>query len=372
MTAKIRVLVVDDSTIIRRLVTDILSADPEIEVVGTAPDGQVALTKLGTLAAEVVTLDIEMPVMDGLETLVHLRKTYPRLPVIMFSTLTSSGAVATLDALARGATDYVTKPANVGSVTEAMQHVRSLLIPKIKTLARSAHLAALSETRASLSQATPTVHRLATIRPTISKPAVPPTLIGIGVSTGGPNALAELLPRLPKNLPVPIVVVQHMPPIFTKHLAERLDAVSAVRVVEASDGELLQSGSVYLAPGGHHLEVMRGERGLELRIVDTPPENSCRPAVDVLFRSIARTCGAASIGCILTGMGRDGLKGCEAMVQAGARIFVQDQPSSVVWGMPGVVAEAGLAEKVVPLVGFPFELQQAVRHSTVAPSLVRS
>lgn len=366
MLKKIRVLVVDDSTIIRRLVTDILSSDPEIDVVGTAPDGQVALAKLAALAPDVVTLDIEMPVMDGLETLVNLRKTHPRLPVIMFSTLTASGAVATLDALARGATDYVTKPANVGSVTEAMEHVRSLLIPKIKALARSSQPSSIGPQLAA-----PQRSALGALPPS-AKPNIPPKVVGIGISTGGPNALAELLPRLPAKLPVPVVIVQHMPPIFTKHLAERLNSVSAVKVVEATDGEPLLGGWVYLAPGGHHLEVIATNRQLQAKIVDTPPENSCRPAVDVLFRSLAKACGATALGCILTGMGRDGLKGCEALAQTGARIFVQDQATSVVWGMPGAVAEAGLADKIVPLDSFALEIELALRPKSLLPVVVRT
>lgn len=340
---KIRVLVVDDSTVLRRLLADALASDPALEVVGTASNGRIALAKLGQLNPDVVTLDMEMPEMDGLETLVELRKTYPRLPVIMFSTLTARGATATFDALARGASDYVTKPANVGGVSEAQQNVRQQLIPKIKGFcpwfAEPGRAAPPPPPKTSPGKARPRGGRL--------------ELIVLGVSTGGPNALGSLMPQLPSTLRVPLVIVQHMPPLFTRHLAERLDAASPLRVVEAAAGDVLRPGGAWIAPGDFHVTVRRAGTSLVIDTNQNPPENSCRPAVDVLFRSAAETCGSGVLGVVLTGMGQDGMRGCEFIHDAGGRVVVQDESTSVVWGMPGAVAQAGLADEILPLPEVP-------------------
>lgn len=346
---KIRVLIVDDSTVVRRLLSDALGSDPELEIAGTAPNGKIALDKLSQINPDVVTLDIEMPIMDGLTTLGNLRKTYPKLPVIMFSTLTQRGAVDTLNALSLGASDYVTKPSNVGSVTAGIAAVKTELIPKIKALC-------------------PQLTRVdaPTIRPQPKfKHAAQPgkiELLAIGVSTGGPNALTELFRQLPVDIPVPIVIVQHMPPVFTKYLAERLDAVSPLTVREARGGEVLRPGGAWLAPGDHHLTLSRTSHGLVTQLNQAPPENSCRPAVDVLFRSVAEHVGAGTLGVVLTGMGYDGLRGSEAICNAGGRVIVQDQATSVVWGMPGAVSQAGLADRVLPLSQIAPEILTRVRH----------
>jgi two-component system chemotaxis response regulator CheB len=334
---QISVLVVDDSVVIRRLVTDALQAEPDIRVVGTAPNGKVALAKIEQLAPDIVTLDIEMPVMDGLTTIKEIRKTHAKLPVIMFSTLSVSGGAATLEALSSGASDYVTKPANVGSVRESMASVREQLIPRIRALTgRVAPLASR-----------------APLRPVkVAAPVGPPKqidLLAVGCSTGGPEALTAVLTRLPADLPVPVVVVQHMPPVFTRLFAERLDRASALRVSEAVDGTTLTPGHVYIAPGDRHLEVVRHGTLSRTRLQDGPPECFCRPAVDVLFRSVAAAFKGAALGLVLTGMGQDGKRGSEYLRDAGSRVIVQDEATSVVWGMPGAVAGAGLAEAVLPL-----------------------
>ncbi len=340
---KIRVLVVDDSTVIRRLLTDALSSDTSIEVAATAPNGRIALAKIPQVAPDVITLDMEMPEMDGITTLVELRKSYPKLPVIMFSTLTQRGAEATLDALAKGANDYVTKPANVGSVTAALQNVRNELVPKIKAFCPWTAIAAA-----------PTVRRVVpTAGATIAKPATNRNgridVVAIGVSTGGPNALQAIIPKLPANFPVPIVVVQHMPPIFTKHLADRLHQLSALDVFEGMKGDVLAAGGVWVAPGDFHMTLRRDGTTVRVDTNQQTPENSCRPAVDVLFRSVSETYGANVLGVVLTGMGQDGARGAEVIRDAGGRILIQDEKTSVVWGMPGAVAAAGLADKVLPL-----------------------
>jgi two-component system chemotaxis response regulator CheB len=399
---KIRILVVDDSTVIRRLLSDSLNSDPGLEVAATAPNGRIALAKIPQVNPDVVTLDMEMPEMDGLATLVELRKTYPRLPVIMFSTLTQRGAESTLEALAKGASDYVTKPANVGSVTAALENVRSQLIPKIKGFcpwsqtvdstqkAEGSPTAAVGGQKAEIDRTSlPTPYRLppanAGLRPTNASKASRIDIVAIGISTGGPNALATVLSSLPASLPVPVVIVQHMPPIFTKHLANRLNQLSPLEVKEAAAGDVLHPGGVWIAPGDYHL-VVEGSRqravgirqnadcdplppasclppthaGYSLRTQQEPPENSCRPAVDVLFRSVADVYGASALAVVMTGMGQDGLRGCTAIRDAGGRVFVQDQASSVVWGMPGVVAQAGLADRIAPL----DHLAAAIRHET--------
>jgi two-component system chemotaxis response regulator CheB len=336
----ISVLVVDDSAVIRRLVTDVLSVDPGIRVVGTAPNGKIALDKINALNPDIITLDVEMPVLDGVSTVREIRKTRPRLPVIMFSTLTSVGADATLAALRAGASDYVTKPANTGSLTESVASVREQLIPRIHALC-------------ARNMRRPAAARPAAPRP-VNKPrpggrAEPVKAVLIASSTGGPEALRTVLTALPGNLAVPVFVVQHMPPVFTDMLAQRINSESRLRVAEARDGEPARPGHVYLAPGDKHLEVTRFGDVVRAKLHSGPKENHCRPAADVLFRSAASVYGGAILTVVLTGMGQDGKRGCEPLVAAGARVIVQDEATSVVWGMPGAVAEAGLADSVLPI-----------------------
>lgn len=348
---RIRVLVVDDSVVIRRLVTHALAEDDEIEVVGAAPNGVIALQRIPQLKPDAITLDIEMPEMDGLETLRRIRKLYPELPVIMFSTLTERGAAATLDALSLGASDYVTKAANVGSLEKSMASLRSELVPKIKQFFKIG-----TAGKSSLSSSTTLVPAAAQTR----APATPTTarvqpraamvrrrVVAIGVSTGGPNALADVMPMFPKDFSLPILIVQHMPPLFTRLLAERLNAISAVHVEEVTEGSQLEPGKALIAAGGYHMRVTKKEGGVIATMDQGPPENSCRPAVDVMFRSVAEVYGNATIAVILTGMGNDGLRGTEALRELGAYVIAQDERSSVVWGMPGSVVKSGLADATV-------------------------
>ena len=337
---KIRVLLVDDSAVIRRLLTDTLAHDPDIEVIGMAGNGEIALAKIEQLKPDIITLDIEMPVMDGLATLKALRKIHPKLPVIMFSTLTERGSTATMDALALGASDYVAKPANVGGVLAGMDKIRDDLIPKIKALCH----------RTPVLKATPQAFSPASrISRAAGAPGAGVEILAVGVSTGGPNALAEFVPALGRRFPVPIVIVQHMPPLFTRLLAERLAAVSGILCKEGFEGAILRPGELWIAPGGFHMEVEKAGPSYRLRLTEEPPENSCRPAVDVLFRSVAKVFGSKTLAVVLTGMGQDGLRGAEHIRAAGGFTLVQDEASSVVWGMPGAVANAGLAEKILPL-----------------------
>ncbi|MBW8767423.1 MAG: chemotaxis response regulator protein-glutamate methylesterase [Geodermatophilales bacterium] len=336
----IRVMVVDDSVVVRKIVTDVLSEDPDIEVVGTAVNGRIALAKLDQLKPDLVTMDIEMPEMNGIEAVRAIRATRSRVPIVMFSTLTERGASATLDALSAGANDYVTKPANVGSVGQSMESVREQLIPRIKALTGRPVSAGPARAAAPVAPPKPPVPRRA--------PSKKPAVLVIGSSTGGPEALTRVLPALPSSLPVPILLVQHMPPVFTRQFAQRLDRLSALRIVEAVDGAPLLPGTVHLAPGDHHLVVRAGatpQTGLH----QGPPENFCRPAVDPLFRSAVAAYDGAVLGVVLTGMGADGRSGAGEIRSAGGAVIVQDQATSVVWGMPGAVAQAGYADEVLPL-----------------------
>lgn len=360
---RIRVLIVDDAVVVRRMVSDVLAADPGIEVVGTAANGRIGLQKIPQVNPDVVTLDVEMPELDGLQTLKAIRETWKTLPVIMFSTLTERGAAETLTALSLGASDYVTKPANVGSVALAQQRIRDELIPKVKALCGVA----------------PTPEPVVALRPRPVVPPRPPTagpapaldrtpdIVAIGVSTGGPNALARLIPQLPAGFPVPVVIVQHMPPMFTRLLGERLNAQSPLAVREAAEGEIVQAGSVYIAPGDYHLTLQRRGTSIVTHLTQDPPENSCRPAVDPLFRSVSQIYGPRALGVVMTGMGQDGLRGSEDLVHAGSRVLAQDEASSVVWGMPGYVARAGLADRVLPLDGLAPEIvRRCARHAVAA------
>jgi two-component system chemotaxis response regulator CheB len=347
---KIRVLVVDDSAVIRSLLSDALSHDPEIEVVGLAGNGEVALQKLQSTHPDIVTLDMEMPVMDGLQTLKAIRKTHPKLPVIMFSTITERGSCATMDALALGASDYVTKPANVGSVLAGIDKIKEDLIPKIKALVRH-----------------PADSRFAHHAPATPVKIPPRTGVAthlealvIGVSTGGPNALAELLPMLGTRFPLPILIVQHMPPLFTRLLAERIASVSGIPTREAKDRDTIRPGQILIAPGGQHMTAERSRDGVRVRLNEEPPENSCRPAVDVLFRSAASAFADRTLAVVLTGMGQDGLKGSEAIRAVGGQVLVQDEASCVVWGMPGAVFNAGLADKMLPLKELAAEIYKRI------------
>ncbi len=347
----IRVLVVDDSVVVRRLVANALADDGELAVVGSAATGRLAVTKAAQVFPDVVVLDVAMPEMDGLETLRALRQTHPDMAVIMFSALTATGAAATIEALSQGAADYVTKP-TAGGAEEALHQIRAQLIPKIKAVGRHRR-----ESPAGVPDgASPLPSRFVAAPPTglgqsiNRRPASDRVdLVVIGASTGGPNAVTEILTALPANFPVPVLIVQHMPPVFTRHLAERLNTKSALSVSEGASGDRLRAGAAWVAPGGHHLVVNRDSHQAWLTLHLGPEENSCRPAVDVLFRSAVVAFGARVLAVVLTGMGQDGLNGCEAISAAGGQILAQDQASSVVWGMPGFVVRAGLADQVLPI-----------------------
>lgn len=336
MRQRTRVLIVDDSAVMRSLLRSVVSGDPLLDVAGTAVNGADALEAMTTLRPELMLLDVEMPVMDGLETLRRLREQGCPIPVIMCSAVTQRGARVTVEALASGAADYVSKPAQQATREQALARLSADLLPKIHALTERRHVE----------------ERKISPGPQLARGAIPeaPRVVAIGVSTGGPAALEHVLPALPSTFPLPVLVVQHMPEPFTQLLAERLDRTCRMRVSEAMDGSAIGAGEVVIARGGWHLEVQPAGGGLMLqRLTQAAMENHCRPSVDVLFRSCRAAYGAQVLAVVMTGMGSDGLAGCRALREAGATVLAQNEATSAVWGMPGAVAQAGLTHRVVPL-----------------------
>ncbi|MAI74224.1 MAG: hypothetical protein CMM01_25470 [Rhodopirellula sp.] len=341
--AKTRVFIVDDSVVVRGIVSKMLQQDGEIDVVNTAADGVIALAKLERCEVDVILLDIEMPRMNGLQVLKKLREMRNRTPVVMFSSLTQRGASETIEALMLGAKDYVMKPGGA-FMTDANEGKRAILeelIPKVKQAA--------SKTRTGLAASNTTTPALTTTNPTPAKRARKIDAVVIGVSTGGPQALARLIPKLGRDFPVPVLIVQHMPADFTKHLSDRLTMECGFPVSEAVHGQKLEAGSFVVAPGGYHLSVKRFASKVIVALNDGPAVNACKPSADVLFKSAAKAYAGSVLGVVLTGMGSDGTAGANAIKAAGGSTVVQDEDSSVVWGMPGSVVRHGAAEQMVPI-----------------------
>jgi two-component system, chemotaxis family, protein-glutamate methylesterase/glutaminase len=378
----LRVLVVDDTVTFRKILSDVLAEIPGVEVVGAAHHGKMALARIQTLQPDLVTLDIEMPEMDGLEVLQALRAQGSTVGVIMVSSFTRRGSELTLRALELGAFDFITKEAE-GDFAQNREKIRSNLAPLVKAYAQR------TEIRAILKGASPTPQERAASLPAAksspqtevvpTNPAGPaktrPELVLIGVSTGGPNALARVIPALPAGLGVPVLVVQHMPPIFTRTLAESLDKKSALRVKEAESSELPQPNWVYIAPGGKQMKVTLGPEGKPLiQITDDPPENNCKPSVDTLFRSAALHFPGRTCAVIMTGMGSDGTLGLRLIKRHPARVIAQDEASCVVFGMPKEAIAAGVVDIISPLEGIADEIRKAVQGpgSFAAKGAVRS
>jgi len=360
-----RILIVDDSAVMRSLLRSIVASDAGLEVAGTAVDGASALSSLALNRPDLILLDVEMPVMNGLVTLKELRKQGHRMPVIMCSSLTQRGAKVTIEALAGGAADYVTKPAGQSGREAAFRTLAQDLIPKIHALTRRPFASPLTQPASPFAFRTqpllPVASRAPLIPPLAQACAQPfrpqpissaPTVVAIGVSTGGPAALDVLLPALPAGFPLPVLIVQHMPELFTRLFAERLNGRCHLRVREAAEADPVCAGTISIARGNWHLEALAvSAPGAPptLHLTQGPLENHCRPAVDVLFRSVARVYGPGVLAVVLTGMGSDGLNGCRAIREQGGAVLAQDEASSTVWGMPGAVAGAGLAHRILPL-----------------------
>ena len=348
-----RILIVDDSVAMRSLLRPVLSRDSGLEVAGTAADGDAALRMIASIGFDLVLLDVEMPVKDGLATLRELRARGHRMPVIMCSSLTQRGASVTIEALACGASDYVAKPSGQSGREAATKALAQDLLPRIHALTGHLppHLAAPSP--GIVFGAGPAVALNPVLLPMAPRPrpqpiSSMPVVVVIGVSTGGPAALDILLPALPGSFPLPVLIVQHMPEVFTRLFAERLNGRCHLRVREASEGDQVRAGTISIARGNWHMEVRAGSPPA-LHLTQGPLENHCRPAVDVLFRSAAAAYGSGVLAVVLTGMGSDGMIGCRILRDHGGAVLAQDQATSTVWGMPGAVTNAGLANKVLPL-----------------------
>lgn len=356
LDTQMRVLIVDKSPLARNFIQSAVEQEPGFKVVGTARDGQVAIARCRELRPDIVTLDIEMPILDGLSSLPRLLEVDRDLAVIMVSSLTRRGARETVDALMAGALDYVTKPRQADSREHAIAQFSAALLPKLRAAAarRRTSMRAVRVQRSHVPVAKS--QRLSAVDRE-------PSVLAIGSSTGGPAALGQLLSSLPRRLSAPILIVQHMPATFTRLLAERLSERSPFKVREAVAGEVLREGDAWVAPGNLHMTVERGLRGeLRLRLSSEAPVNFCRPSVDVLFESLARAAGQRSLAVVLTGMGHDGREGARAIRQAGGRVIVQDEASSVVWGMPRSVIAAGLAQGTFSLDQMADEILVRVGH----------
>ncbi len=356
MPEKIKLLVVDDSAFMRKAIQMMVADDPNIEIIGTAINGQEAFEKVLELKPDLVTMDIEMPKMDGLASLRAIMDKQPT-PVIMVSSLTSEGAKITFDALDLGAVDFIPKQHSFVSLD--IVKIKADLVAKIRSIhgRRRTLMAqyALRKGRKIATAARPVTTGPPTLVPRPKKSKIV-RLVSIGTSTGGPPALQTVISPLPKNFPVGIVVVQHMPPMFTKSLAERLDGLSNMRVKEAEDGERIEAGAVYIAPGGQHLTVKKVTTYLTCILSDKPADFLHKPSVDVLMSSVAESCGQSSVGVIMTGMGHDGLDGLRAMKTKGADVIAQNEESCVVYGMPKAIVDAGIADVIAPVDQIPSEI----------------
>ena len=334
----IRVLIVDDSALMRKILADILNSDDEISVIDTAKNGEEALKKIESLNPDLVTMDIEMPLMDGITTLKHVVAKY-KIPVIMISSLTSQGAELTLKALDEGAVDFLTKPTNVFSLSQS--DIKKEIIDKIKAGAKT-KLCNREPINRKTKLDTPIIE-LGQVQKNFAN------IIAIGTSTGGPRALQSLLPELHSDINASIVVVQHMPPKFTKSLADRLDLTSSIKIKEAEEGDVLCRGHAYIAPGDFHMEIVKEGKDLVVRLNKKPQVMGLRPTVDVLMESVSKISNFSKIGIILTGMGSDGAKGIVQMKESNSYTIAQDEASSVVFGMPKAAISTRLIDEILPL-----------------------
>lgn len=348
--AELLVMLVDDSAVVRGLITRALEQDPRIKVVNSVQNGQMAVDSVQRVRPDIIILDIEMPVMDGITALPKILEQYPKTKVIMCSTLTEKGASVSMKAMSLGATEYICKPSSTrdaGSGSDFQERLLKL----VRTIGRleTAVPASMRERPEKISAApAPKTVKEITLRSNVGAWTGKPDCIAIGSSTGGPKALFEVITHF-KNFPVPIALTQHMPATFTKILAQHIQTQTGVNAVEAENGAPLLPGQVHVAPGGYHMEFETKESGVVTKITNGPPENFCKPSVDPMLRSLLQIYGKKILCVILTGMGQDGFAGASQIVEAGCRVVAQDEETSVVWGMPGAVALGGLCSAVLPL-----------------------
>ena len=365
----LKVLVVDDTAIYRKIVSDIIAELPNAEVVGVAQNGKIAISKIASLKPDLLTLDIEMPEMNGLEVLAHIKDNGLDVGAIMLSALTAQGGKMTMKALGLGAFDFIPKP-QAGGMQENKEAIAKTLADIIYTFENRRRIRQISKTKPRLSKGVPAVTKGAGTTGAVQRLAAaasPKTrkaeIVAIGISTGGPNALAKMMPGLPSNLGVPIVIVQHMPPIFTQSLASTLNSKCSLTVREAVDGEPIKPNTALIAPGGKQMKIVAGADGKTriIKITNDPPENSCKPSVDYLFRSVAHHYLGRSTGVIMTGMGTDGTLGLKLMKRNGATVITQDEATSVVYGMPREPVVAGIVDVIAPLDRIAAEIVKTVR-----------
>lgn len=360
---KLRAVVIDDTIVYRKIVGDVLKEIPFVEVVGTANNGKIALSKIDSLRPDFITLDIEMPELNGIEVLQALKdKSYAPV-VIMLSTLTQHGSEMTIKALELGAFDFVPKP-DQGKMAENMEKVRAAILPIVNALKRQKETKFKIHDKIQPKVAGPITDKPRQPPPVVQKQVTrsKSEIVGIGISTGGPNALTRMIPMLPGNLKAPVLIVQHMPPLFTASLANSLNNKSALHVKEAENGDTIEPGKIYIAPGGKQMKIIAGADGItrKIKITDDPPENSCRPSVDYLFRSIAQYYVGRATGVIMTGMGSDGSKGLVQMKNNGSIVIAQNEETCTVYGMPKEPIESGIADIVAPLEKIAEEIVKTV------------
>lgn len=363
----LRVMIVDDTIVYRKIVSDVLAKIPGVEIVGTANNGKIAMSRIASLKPDLITLDIEMPEMNGLEVLARIQKESPDIGAIMLSTLTSQGSDMTIKALELGAFDFIQKP-ETGTMAENVEKVKSALEPMISAFKRRRQIKSILKGKISKTKPLPSrkpagdvAARMTRITGRIKKSKS--EIIAIGISTGGPNALARMMPMLAGDIGVPILIVQHMPPLFTKSLAKSLDSKCALEVKEAENGDILKPNTALIAPGGKQMKIVAGGDGTSriVKITDDPPENSCKPSADYLFRSVASHYVGRATGVIMTGMGYDGNAGLRIMKENGAHIIAQDEATCTVFGMPKEPVESGTADTVAPLDMIAAEITKTVK-----------
>lgn len=366
----LRVLIVDDTVVYRKIVRDVLAELPHVEVVGTAHNGKAAIVKMAALKPDLLTLDIEMPEMNGLEVLAHIKTAAPDVGAIVLSTFTQENGGLTMKALELGAFDFIPKPQE-GSIAENTESIKNTIAPMLKAFARHKEIKDILQGKIDASAAESVEKRppdsakiVQRMRAITDRKRGNSEVVAIGISTGGPRALAQMMPKIPARLGVPILIVQHMPPFFTQSLANSLNAKCLLEVREAVDGETLRPDIALIAPGGKQMKVVVAPDGKAkvVRVTDDPPENSCKPSVDYLMRSIAHHYVGRATGVIMTGMGTDGLLGLKLMKRNGATILAQDESTCVVYGMPKEPIETGIVDVIAPLDKIADEIVKTVSH----------
>jgi two-component system chemotaxis response regulator CheB len=370
----LRILVVDDTVVYRKIVSEILNELPNIEVVGAAHNGKIAMSKIASLKPDLITLDVEMPEMNGIEVLECMKTQAPEVGAIMVSTLTQKGGDMTMKALELGAFDFIPKPQD-GKMEDNRIEIKNALVPILKAFNRRTEIRSILKGKLSPDQVDDSNKYKIPAPRVIPKKTVPSMvkaskseIIGIGVSTGGPSALAQIMPKIPAKMGVPIMIVQHMPPLFTKSLAASLNSKCLLDVHEAQDGETIRPDTIYIAPGGKQMKIVAGADGLNriIRITNDPPENSCKPSVDYLFRSMAYHYVGRATGVIMTGMGSDGTLGLKLMKRNGSTIIAQNESSCVVYGMPKIPIESGIADVIAPLDEIVDEICRTINYPLAA------